>query len=95
MYFISLPLQIITTGSFLEQGSTALTVLTAIHAGIMAAAFWALLGNAIVATQVVEDGTLSSIIVRDFSPNKVHRPALSTHHYVFFSSDPKHSHFPS
>ncbi|ETW75644.1 hypothetical protein HETIRDRAFT_446634 [Heterobasidion irregulare TC 32-1] len=66
MYFISLPLQIITTGSFLEQGSTALTVLTAIHAGIMAAAFWALLGNAIVATQVVEDGTLSSIIPFSF-----------------------------
>jgi hypothetical protein len=32
--------------------------------GIVAALFWALLGNAIVATQVVEDGTPSSLIVR-------------------------------
>lgn len=37
--------------------------LTAIHAGVVAATFWALLANAIVSTQVVEDGTLSSLIV--------------------------------
>ena len=47
----------------LEQGSTALVALTAIHAGLVAALFWSLLANALVATQVVEDGTLSSIIV--------------------------------
>ena len=42
----------------LEQGSTALVALTAIHAGLVAALFWSLLANALVATQVVEDGTL-------------------------------------
>jgi hypothetical protein len=39
-------------------------VLTAIHAGIIAALFWALIANALVATQVVEDGTPSSLVVR-------------------------------
>jgi hypothetical protein len=47
-----------------RQGSTALVVLTAIHAGLVAALFWALIANALVATQVVEDGTPSSLVVR-------------------------------
>ena len=63
LYLLTLPLQLLTTGSLLEQGSTALVVLTAIHAGVVTGLFWALLANAIVATQVVEDGTLSSLIV--------------------------------
>ncbi|OAX39071.1 hypothetical protein K503DRAFT_865701 [Rhizopogon vinicolor AM-OR11-026] len=62
LYLLTLPFQLITTGSFLTQGSSALVVLTAIHAGLVATLFWTLLANAIVATQVVEDGTLSSII---------------------------------
>jgi len=62
LYFLSLPFQLLTTGAVLQQGSLALVVLTAIHAGTVAALFWTLLGNAIVSTQVVEDGTLSSII---------------------------------
>ncbi|KAI0695038.1 chitin synthase III catalytic subunit [Cytidiella melzeri] len=66
LYLLTLPLQVLTTGAFLEQGSTALTVLTAIHAGLVAATFWALLANGIVSTQVVEDGTLSSIIPFSF-----------------------------
>lgn len=49
-------------GSFLEQGSTPLVVVTAIHAGVVAALFWSLLANGLVATQVVEDGTPSSLI---------------------------------
>ncbi|KAK7031695.1 chitin synthase III catalytic subunit [Favolaschia claudopus] len=61
-YFLTLPLQLITTGSFLEQGSIPLVVLTAIHAGLVATLFWSLLANALVATQVVEDGTPSSLI---------------------------------
>ncbi|THU84687.1 hypothetical protein K435DRAFT_687056 [Dendrothele bispora CBS 962.96] len=61
-YFLTLPLQIITTGSFLEQGSTALVVLTAVHAGLVAALFWMLLANALIATQVLEDGTMSSLM---------------------------------
>ena len=64
VYLFTLPLQLVTTGSFIEQGSTALVVFTAIHAGAVAALFWTLLGNAIIATQVVEDGTPSSLIVR-------------------------------
>jgi len=62
LYLISLPLQLITTGSFLEQGGKALSAVTALHAGVIAALFWSLLANGIVATQVVEDGTLSSLI---------------------------------
>ncbi|KAH7912748.1 chitin synthase III catalytic subunit [Hygrophoropsis aurantiaca] len=62
LYLLTLPFQLITTGSFLQQGSTPLVALTAIHAGLVTTLFWALLGNAIVATQVVEDGTLSSIV---------------------------------
>ncbi|KAG0697431.1 chitin synthase III catalytic subunit [Suillus ampliporus] len=62
LYLLTLPFQLITTGSLLTQGSTALVVLTAIHAGLVATLFWTLLGNAIVATQIVEDGTLSSIV---------------------------------
>ncbi|KAG2359589.1 chitin synthase III catalytic subunit [Suillus spraguei] len=62
LYLLTLPFQLITTGSLLTQGSTALVVLTAIHAGLVATLFWTLLANAIVATQIVEDGTLSSIV---------------------------------
>lgn len=64
LYLLTLPFQLITTGSILTQNSSALVVLTAIHAGLVATLFWTLLANAIVATQIVEDGTLSSIIVR-------------------------------
>ncbi|TFK81589.1 hypothetical protein K466DRAFT_557746 [Polyporus arcularius HHB13444] len=66
MYLITLPLQLLSTGAFLEQGSTALTAISAVHAGFVAATFWALLGNAIVSTQVVEDGTMSSLVPFDF-----------------------------
>ncbi|TCD61137.1 hypothetical protein EIP91_009002 [Steccherinum ochraceum] len=66
LYLLTLPFQLITTGSFLHQGSTALVVLTAIHAGLVAATFWSLLGNAILSTQIVEDGTLSSLIPFSF-----------------------------
>ena len=63
LYLLTLPLQLLTTGSLLEQGSTALVVFTAIHAGVVAGLSWALLANAIITTQVVEDGTLSSLVV--------------------------------
>lgn len=62
IYAISLPFQLVTTSSFLEQGTTSLVSLTAIHAGLVASLFWTLLGNALVSMQVVEDGTLSSLI---------------------------------
>ena len=67
VYLLTLLLQLFTTGSFLEQGTTALVVLTAIHAGAVAGLFWMLLGNALVATQIVEDETPSSLIVRHVS----------------------------
>jgi len=62
LYLISLPLQLISTSSFLQQGSTALVAITALHAGVVAALFWCLLGNALISMQVVEDGTLSSLV---------------------------------
>ncbi|KAF9264772.1 hypothetical protein L218DRAFT_972373 [Marasmius fiardii PR-910] len=62
LYLLTLPFQLLTTGSLLEQGSTALVALTAIHAGLVATLFWSLLSNALVATQFIEDGTISSII---------------------------------
>jgi len=62
LYFLTLAFQIVTTGSFLEQGSGSLVIVTAIHAGLVITLFWSLLANAIVATQVVEDGSISSLI---------------------------------
>jgi len=64
IYLISLLLQFLTTGGLLQQGSLGLVVLTALHAGTVATFFWVLLGNAMVTMQVVEDGTLFSLIVR-------------------------------
>lgn len=62
LYLCTLPFQLLTTGSLFEQGSTALVALTAIHAGFVVALFWTLLGNGIVSTQVVEDGTPASLV---------------------------------
>ncbi|KAM6492795.1 Chitin synthase III catalytic subunit [Amanita muscaria] len=61
-YLFTLPFQLVTTGSFLQQGSQGLVIVTAIHAGLVASFFWSLIANALVSTQVVEDGTPSSII---------------------------------
>ena len=63
LYLLTVAFQLVTTGSFLEQGSKALVIVTAIHAGLVVALFWSLLANAIVAMQVVEDNSLSSLIV--------------------------------
>ncbi|KAH0834646.1 chitin synthase III catalytic subunit [Lanmaoa asiatica] len=62
LYLATLIFQILTNGSVIQQGSKGLVILTAIHAGLVATLFWILLGNAIVATQIVEDGTLSALI---------------------------------
>jgi hypothetical protein len=45
---LTLPFQLLTTGSFLEQGTKALVALTAVHARLVAALFWVLLANALV-----------------------------------------------
>ena len=63
LYLLTLPFQLLTTGSVLQQGTKALVIITAIHAGLVAALFWGLLANALVATQVVEDGTSGSLVV--------------------------------
>lgn len=63
LYLVSLPLNLISTGSLLEQNSLGLVIVTAVHAGVVAALFWALLANAIVATQIVEDATPGSLVV--------------------------------
>jgi hypothetical protein len=47
-------LQIITMSSLLPQASTSLSVLSSIHVALVVALFWLLLGNALVATQVIE-----------------------------------------
>ncbi|KAF8593974.1 hypothetical protein BDV93DRAFT_189497 [Ceratobasidium sp. AG-I] len=62
LYLLTLPFQLLDTGALLKQTTTHLSVLTAIHMGLIATTFWMLLGNGIVATQVVEDGTMSSLV---------------------------------
>ncbi|KAG8721027.1 hypothetical protein FRC09_008586 [Ceratobasidium sp. 395] len=62
LYLFTLPFQLLDTGALLKQATVHISVLTAIHMGLIAAMFWLLLGNAIVATQVVEDGTMSSLV---------------------------------
>lgn len=62
LYLLTLPFQLLDTGALLKQATVHLSVLTAIHMGLIATTFWMLLGNGIVATQVVEDGTMSSLV---------------------------------
>ncbi|KZT57175.1 hypothetical protein CALCODRAFT_524061 [Calocera cornea HHB12733] len=61
-YALTCVFQLLTTGSLFQQGSEALAILTAIHMALVTTLFWQLLGNALVATQWVEDGTLSSMV---------------------------------
>ncbi|EJT98437.1 hypothetical protein DACRYDRAFT_24500 [Dacryopinax primogenitus] len=61
-YLLTCIFQLLTTGSFLEQGSMALAIITSIHLGLVVMLFWQLLWNALVATQWVEDGTMSSLV---------------------------------
>jgi len=62
IYIATCILQLLTAGAILPQGSIALTVLTAVHAGAVASFFWCLAANAIIAMQVVEDGTPASLL---------------------------------
>jgi len=62
IYIVTCILQLLTTGSIFAQGSDVLVVLTAIHAGTVASFFWCLVANALVATQIVEDGTPASLL---------------------------------
>lgn len=62
-YLVSLLLQILTAGALLEQGTQALGALTAIHAGVVASLFWAVFWNALITTQVLDDGRAVSVTV--------------------------------
>jgi hypothetical protein len=53
LFALTLPLRILTTANVLEQGSAALAVISAIHVALNVGMMWILLGNAIVATQIV------------------------------------------
>ncbi|WVQ87834.1 hypothetical protein IAS59_001564 [Cryptococcus gattii] len=54
--------QIVTMTSLLKQGSKGLVIVSAIHIAIIVVFFWILLGNALIATQVVEDGTAAALV---------------------------------
>ena len=64
-YLISLVFQLVTAGALLEQGTQAITTLTAIHCGIISSLFWALLWYAFTTMQVLDDGRTASVMVRD------------------------------
>lgn len=53
-YALHSALTVITMSSVLQQGTTVLAVLSAIHVALVVAMFWILLGNALIATQIVE-----------------------------------------
>ena len=88
LYLFTLAFQLVTTGSFLEQGTRSLVIVTAIHAGLVITLFWVLLANALVATQVVEDGTLSSLIVRFFNLRILLNSKKNSWYISLYSSSP-------
>ncbi|ODN82805.1 hypothetical protein L202_01077 [Cryptococcus amylolentus CBS 6039] len=61
-YGLYAALQAVTMSSVLEQGGKALAILSAIHVAVGVVTAWLLLGNALIATQVVEDGTAAAIV---------------------------------
>jgi len=64
-YLISLVFQLVTAGALLEQGTQAITALTAIHCGIVSSLFWALLWYTFTTMQVLDDGRTASVLVRE------------------------------
>ncbi|TYJ55627.1 hypothetical protein B9479_003659 [Cryptococcus floricola] len=61
-YGLYAALQAVTMSSVLAQGGKALAILSAIHVAVGVVTAWLLLGNALIATQVVEDGTAAAIV---------------------------------
>ncbi|EOQ99984.1 hypothetical protein E3P92_03124 [Wallemia ichthyophaga] len=53
---------LLTTGSFLQQGSDYIVWLTSIQMGLRSAWFWSLIVNGLNSTQLIEDGTPPSIL---------------------------------
>ncbi|GAA5971246.1 hypothetical protein JCM11641_008280 [Rhodosporidiobolus odoratus] len=62
LYAIVQGLQLADNSALLRAGSLALTWVTAVHVGILVALFWVLVWVAFLSLQVVEDGTLGSLI---------------------------------
>ncbi|WRT70536.1 uncharacterized protein IL334_007534 [Kwoniella shivajii] len=61
LYGLHSAFQIITMSSLLEQGSMGLSIKSSIHIATIVSLFWVLLGNGLIATQVVEDGTAAAL----------------------------------
>lgn len=59
-YILILAAQIIDSGGFLDEQSKVVVIASAVHIGLIAGTFWALLINALVGYQIVEDGTFLS-----------------------------------
>jgi hypothetical protein len=66
LYALIALFQLLDTGSFLRQGSTALVWLTGVHLGLIVALFWTLLWTGFLATQLIEDGRPESLVVSCF-----------------------------
>ncbi|KAI5451663.1 hypothetical protein NCC49_001644 [Naganishia albida] len=62
-FALTLLVKIFTTGNVLKQGSAAISVLSAIHVGLIALTGWLLLVNAAVAFQLLEDGSATSLLI--------------------------------
>ncbi|KAK0528769.1 hypothetical protein OC842_004449 [Tilletia horrida] len=61
-YLAVVPMQLVTMGSLVEQGSKFLVIVTAVQESLQSCIFWSLLACAVVMTQVVEDGTPASLL---------------------------------
>ncbi|OCF43325.1 hypothetical protein I317_02894 [Kwoniella heveanensis CBS 569] len=61
LYGIHCVFQILTMSSLFEQGGLGLSVMSSIHVAFVATLFWVLLGNGLIATQFVEDGTAAAL----------------------------------
>ncbi|KAK0543887.1 hypothetical protein OC846_005765 [Tilletia horrida] len=61
-YAAILPLQLLTSGSLLKQGSETLVVFTAMQEALQSCLYWVLLACAVVLTQVVDDGGAASLV---------------------------------
>lgn len=64
VYAVLQVLQLLDTGGIFAQASTALSIITAVHLGVLVGFFWILLWTAFLSLQIVEDGTVASLGVR-------------------------------
>lgn len=66
LYSLTCLFQLFDTGSFLKQGEKSIVWLTGIHQGLIVGLFWTLAWVGWLGFQVVEDGTLSSLVPYSF-----------------------------